>query len=105
MVGLFFTIAIGAQGLHTSCTFVNAMDLSPNFVGTISAMLYGLGSCMGIVVPIVVGLVAPNVCDLLRTQSHWVLIPIFEFSHPYPFSSSSNVDSKCLEISDQGVNK
>lgn len=61
LVGLFFTIAVGAQGLHTSSTMINAMDLSPNYAGTITGISNGISSCTGIVVPWIIGVMTPNV--------------------------------------------
>lgn len=61
LAGSLFAVSIAAQGLHSSCTFVNPMDLSPNFAATISAMLYGSSSMMGAVAPIIFGALSPNV--------------------------------------------
>lgn len=61
LVTFFFTIAIGAQGFEIASNLINPMDLSPNYSGTIAGITNGIGSCTGIVVPWVVGLLTPNV--------------------------------------------
>lgn len=56
---LFFSFASGFAGLDNSR--VNNMDLSPNYAPTIIAIVNSLGSIMGIVAPIAVGQLTPNV--------------------------------------------
>jgi ACS family sodium-dependent inorganic phosphate cotransporter len=41
---------------------VNALDLSPNFAGTLMAIVGSIGCVSGVIAPYVVGLMAPNVC-------------------------------------------
>ena len=40
---------------------MNALDLSPNFAGTVMALANGIGVVAGMAAPTVVGLLAPNV--------------------------------------------
>lgn len=61
LVGLFFTLSIGAQGMFVASSVIIPMDLSPNFAGAISALTNGISSTAGFVVPIVVGFLTPNV--------------------------------------------
>lgn len=61
IVGTFLTIAVGAQGLQTSGQFVNPIDLSPNYSGTVFALYNGIGCIFGVLVPVFVGLLTPNV--------------------------------------------
>lgn len=61
LVGLSFTIAVGAQGIIASSLILNPMDLSPNYAGTLSGIMGTFGCVMGIVVPIAVSQLTPNV--------------------------------------------
>lgn len=61
LAGLFFTISVGAQGLTVASSFVVPMDLSPNFVGPITAYTSIFGIAAGAMVPAVVGFLTPNV--------------------------------------------
>lgn len=61
IVGLFFTISVGATGLQTSGIFVNSIDLSPNYSGTISGLSSTFGALSGVLGPALVGFLTPNV--------------------------------------------
>jgi MFS transporter, ACS family, solute carrier family 17 (sodium-dependent inorganic phosphate cotransporter), other len=56
---LFFSFASGFAGLDNSR--VNNMDLSPNYAPTIIAIVNSCGSIMGILAPMAVGFLTPNV--------------------------------------------
>lgn len=56
---LFFSFASGFAGLDNSR--VNNMDLSPNYSPTIISIVNTCGSLMGILAPLAVGLLTPNV--------------------------------------------
>lgn len=61
LVVLFFTISVGSQSLTIPGTYVNPLDLSPNYVGPLTALVNGMGSSTGILAPYVIGLLTPNV--------------------------------------------
>lgn len=61
LVGAFFAVAVGAQGLQTSSIMVNPLDLSPNYSGMITGITGAISCCMGVLVPIIIGVLAPNV--------------------------------------------
>lgn len=61
LVGLFFTIAVGAQGFMSSSLLVNAMDLCPNYAGTLTGAMGTFGCSMGVLVPVVISFLTPNV--------------------------------------------
>lgn len=61
LIGLFFIVSVGSRGFLTSSSLMNSMDLSPNYAGTLTALSNGIGSTTGIFVPLVVGLLTPNV--------------------------------------------
>lgn len=56
---LFFSFASGFAGLDNSR--VNNMDLSPNYAPTIISIVNTCGSLMGILAPIAVGVLTPDV--------------------------------------------
>lgn len=61
VVGTFFTIAVGAQGLNSASLTLNPMDLSPNYAGMLVGVIGTFSCCMGIVVPVAISRLAPNV--------------------------------------------
>lgn len=65
LIGAYFTIAVGSQGLQTAGDMVNPMDLSPNYSGTITALSSGAGCIMGVLVPVLIGLLTPNVKPII----------------------------------------
>lgn len=44
---------------------INALDLSPNFAGTLMAIINGIGGTTGIISPVIVALLAPTVSYVL----------------------------------------
>lgn len=56
-----FTIAMGFMGTFYCGMKVNALDLSPNFAGTIMAIVNGIGGLTGIIVPYLIGALTENV--------------------------------------------
>lgn len=63
---LFFSFASGFAGLDNSR--VNNMDLSPNYAPTIISIVNSCGSIMGILAPVAVGLLTPNVSDFMLSN-------------------------------------
>lgn len=61
IVGAFFTIAVGAQGLNSASLTLNPMDLSPNYAGMLVGIIGTFSCCMGIIVPVMISYLAPNV--------------------------------------------
>lgn len=75
---LFFSFASGFAGLDNSR--VNNMDLSPNYAPTIISIVNSCGSIMGILAPIAVGQLTPNVSPnefLILSQTTLTCIIIF----------------------------
>uniref|UniRef100_A0A224XZM7 Putative inorganic phosphate cotransporter n=1 Tax=Panstrongylus lignarius TaxID=156445 RepID=A0A224XZM7_9HEMI len=68
-VATLFTVGMGLMGFVYASLRVNSLDLSPNYSGTIMAIVNGLGSVSGMVAPILVGGLTPN-----RTLSEWRLV-------------------------------
>lgn len=58
---VMFTVGMGFMGTFYSGLKVNAMDLSPNFAGTVMAFVNGIGGLTGIFVPYLVGILTESV--------------------------------------------
>lgn len=56
-----FTIAMAFMGCYYCGMKVNALDLSPNFAGTLMAIINGLGATSGIVTPYLAGALTEDV--------------------------------------------
>lgn len=56
-----FTLATATMGTFYPGMKVNALDLSPNYAGTLMAVVNGIGALTGIVTPYLVGVLTPNV--------------------------------------------
>lgn len=61
LVVICFTIAMAFNGNYYPGMRVNALDLSPNYAGTIIALTNGFGSMSGIAVPTFIGYMTPDV--------------------------------------------
>ncbi|KAL1129021.1 hypothetical protein AAG570_013553 [Ranatra chinensis] len=61
MVAAFFTMGMGLMGAFIPSLKVNALDLSPNYAGTLMALVGGIGAISGIITPYLVGILTPNV--------------------------------------------
>uniref|UniRef100_A0A8D8ZMV9 Inorganic phosphate cotransporter n=1 Tax=Cacopsylla melanoneura TaxID=428564 RepID=A0A8D8ZMV9_9HEMI len=55
-----FTLGMGLMGAFLPSLKVNALDLSPNYVGTLMALVGGIGALSGTVSPYLVGVLTPN---------------------------------------------
>lgn len=61
LVVTFFTGGMGLMGAFVPSLKVNCLDLSPNYAGTLMALVGGVGAVSGIITPYLVGLLTPNV--------------------------------------------
>lgn len=59
-----FTIGMGLMGTFVPSLKVNALDLSPNFAGTLMAIVGTIGCLSGVIAPYIVGIMVPNVRQL-----------------------------------------
>lgn len=57
----FFTVGMAFMGTCYCSLRVNALDLSPNYSGTIMAFMNGAGCLSGMLTPYFTGLLTPNV--------------------------------------------
>lgn len=65
---MFASLPISAGTFYPGMK-VNGLDLSPNYSGTLMAMVNGLGAFTGIITPYIVGELAPH-----QTLSEWRLV-------------------------------
>ncbi|XP_063235471.1 LOW QUALITY PROTEIN: putative inorganic phosphate cotransporter [Bacillus rossius redtenbacheri] len=56
---------------------VNALDLSPNYAGTLMAVVNGIGALSGIVTPYLVGVLTPNSTMVQWRMVFWVSFAVF----------------------------
>lgn len=73
-----FTIAMGFMGCYYCGMKVNALDLSPNFAGTLMAIINGLGATSGIVTPYLAGALTQDV-----STSHILLKAYVKYNSPF----------------------
>lgn len=69
LVVALFTIAMGFMGTFYCGMKVNALDLSPNYGGTLMAIVNGIGAITGIITPYLAGALTEN-----HTLSEWRLV-------------------------------
>lgn len=60
-VVVLFTVSTGTMGTFYPGMKVNALDLSPNYAGTLMAIVNGIGAFTGIITPYLVGVLTPDV--------------------------------------------
>lgn len=61
LVGCMLAIAVASQGVQISIIMINSIDLSPNFAATIAAVTTSMSASNGLIVPVIVGFLTPNV--------------------------------------------
>ena len=59
-----FTVGMATMGAYYPGTRVNALDLSPNYAGTLMAIVNTIGALSGVATPYVIGILIPNVSSL-----------------------------------------
>ncbi|KAG8308157.1 hypothetical protein J6590_002241 [Homalodisca vitripennis] len=74
LVSMFFTIGMGLMGAFVPSLKVNALDLSPNYAGTLMALVGGIGAISGIITPYLVGLLTPNSTLLEWRLVFWIAV-------------------------------
>lgn len=69
LVAMSFAAGMGLMGAFVPSLKVNALDLSPNYAGTLMALVGGIGAISGILTPYLVGILTPN-----STMLEWRLV-------------------------------
>lgn len=70
---------MGLMGTFVPSLKVNALDLSPNFAGTLMAIVGTIGCLSGVIAPYIVGILVPNVRFVLLCvlMSNWIFVNNF----------------------------
>ncbi|XP_014290991.1 putative inorganic phosphate cotransporter isoform X2 [Halyomorpha halys] len=66
---VFFVFGMTIMGAYIPGLKVNALDLSPNYAGTVMALVGGVGAISGIITPYLIGILTPN-----STLLEWRLV-------------------------------
>ncbi|RZC22696.1 MFS 1 domain containing protein, partial [Asbolus verrucosus] len=72
-----FTIAMSFMGTFYCGMKVNALDLAPNFAGTLMAIVNGIGAITGIIVPYLVGALTEDHTLLQWRTVFWIAFGVF----------------------------
>lgn len=65
LVATLFAAGMAFMGFFYPSLKVNALDLSPNYAGTLMAIVNGIGAIAGIITPTLIGFLTPNVSTSL----------------------------------------
>lgn len=65
LVTSLLTIGMASMGLFYPSLKVNCLDLSPNYAGTLMALVNGIGAISGVCTPYVTGLLITDVSKFL----------------------------------------
>ncbi|KAG5866032.1 hypothetical protein JTB14_029840 [Gonioctena quinquepunctata] len=72
-----FSVAMGFMGTFYCGMKVNALDLSPNFAGTLMAIVNGIGAITGIIAPYLAGALTENHTLVEWRTVFWVSFAVF----------------------------
>ncbi|XP_073974925.1 putative inorganic phosphate cotransporter isoform X3 [Rhodnius prolixus] len=71
-----FIIGMGFMGFFYPSLKVNALDLSPNYAGSLSALVMGIGAVSGILTPYLVGVLTPESTLLQWRLVFWISVGV-----------------------------
>ncbi|XP_033335730.1 putative inorganic phosphate cotransporter isoform X1 [Megalopta genalis] len=77
LVVVMFTVGATLMGTFYPGMKVNALDLSPNYSGTLMAVVNGLGALSGIITPYIVGLLTSNNRLYEWRLVFWIVLGVF----------------------------
>lgn len=77
LVVTMFTIGMTLMGTFYPGMKVNALDLSPNYSGSLMAVVNGIGALTGIITPIIVGELAPDSTNSQWRLVFWIVLCVF----------------------------
>nr|XP_031845946.1 putative inorganic phosphate cotransporter isoform X2 [Nomia melanderi] len=77
VVVVMFTLGTTLMGTFYPGMKVNALDLSPNYSGTLMALVNGIGAFTGILTPHIVALLAPNDTYHEWRLVFWIVLVVF----------------------------
>ncbi|GLG96910.1 hypothetical protein R5R35_000893 [Gryllus longicercus] len=91
-VVILFTVAMTFMGTFYPGMKVNALDLSPNYAGTLMAIVNGIGAFSGIITPYLVGVLTPNSTLQEWRLVFWIAFGVFMGTNlVYVFTASGEV--------------
>lgn len=73
-VNIWFTLAFGFIGNYYPSLRVNILDLSPNYSGSIMAVINGIASLSGVAAPTIVGMMIPDVSEGKPFNSRFTVV-------------------------------
>lgn len=76
LTSVFFIFGMGTMGAFIPSLKVNALDLSPNFAGTLMALVGGIGAISGIFTPYLVGVIAKDSTLLQWRIVFWIAVSV-----------------------------
>ncbi|XP_043464844.1 putative inorganic phosphate cotransporter isoform X4 [Leptopilina heterotoma] len=76
-VVVLFTLGMTLMGTFYPGMKVNALDLSPNYSGTLMALVNGIGALTGIITPLIVGALTPNKSLIEWRIVFWIVLVVF----------------------------
>ncbi|XP_065213100.1 putative inorganic phosphate cotransporter [Planococcus citri] len=94
LVVTLFTVGMAFMGFFYPSLKVNALDLSPNYAGTLMAIVNGIGAISGIITPVLVGFIATNSTMMEWREVFWITFAVIIITNiAYIFMGSGEVQS------------
>uniref|UniRef100_A0A8D9FD42 Sialin n=1 Tax=Cacopsylla melanoneura TaxID=428564 RepID=A0A8D9FD42_9HEMI len=92
LVVTLFTVGMAFMGFFSPSLKVNALDLSPNYAGTLMAIVNGIGAISGIVSPYLIGILVPNSTMLEWRLVFWISFAVIMLTNvAYVFMGSGQI--------------
>ncbi|XP_017300224.1 putative inorganic phosphate cotransporter isoform X3 [Diaphorina citri] len=94
LVVTLFTVGMAFMGFFYPSLKVNALDLSPNYAGTLMAIVNGIGAISGIISPYLIGILVPNSTMLEWRLVFWISFGVIMITNvAYVFMGSGKIQS------------
>ncbi|XP_039754043.1 putative inorganic phosphate cotransporter isoform X1 [Pararge aegeria] len=77
----WFIAAMTLMGAYYSGMKINALDITPNYAGTTTAMVNGIAAISGIITPYLIGLLTPNSTLKEWRVAFWVCLAVLVFTN------------------------
>ncbi|XP_026478028.1 putative inorganic phosphate cotransporter [Ctenocephalides felis] len=81
LVVALFTIGMGFMGTFYAGMKINALDLSPNYAGTLMAIVNGIGALSGIITPYLIEELTPNHSLVEWRVVFWIAFGVFNVTN------------------------
>ncbi|KAL1129023.1 hypothetical protein AAG570_013555, partial [Ranatra chinensis] len=90
LVATLFAVAFGLMGAYVPSVWLGTLALNPNYAGTVTSLVGGIGSTSGVFAPYVVGILTPNVRHFKYTNQYksWGTLVLFSFKKKVPVNPS-----------------